>query len=313
VGQWIAARRPGTSVVVVPPVQGKWDLAPIGAHLRAVRRLSPDIFHANLRIPWSCQYGIAAALAARVGAVIAVEQLITPAASSSQRKLKLLTSGLLDAHVAVGIGLAREIEDEVGLPRGTIRTIHNSVEDRPLGSRRAAAVPTVGTLARLAPEKRLDLLVRALATLPDVRLVIVGDGAEREGIERLAESLGVADRLEITGWLRDARSRLPEFDVFALPSDYEGFPHAVLEAMLAELPVVATDVGSVREAVIDGTTGIIVEPGDAESLSACIGALLSDSDRARRMGEAGRALVLERFMPQTMVAAYEALYDEVTS
>src|SRR5205823_5542884 len=103
----LASARPGAERALVPPVSTKRDLRPILAHLRAVRRLRPDVFHANLRIPWSCQYGIAAALLARRTRVIAVEQLFTPPASSSQRTLKRLASLGLDAHVAVGARLAR--------------------------------------------------------------------------------------------------------------------------------------------------------------------------------------------------------------
>jgi glycosyltransferase involved in cell wall biosynthesis len=117
----------------------------------------------------------------------------------------------------------------------------------------------------------------------------------------------------ITGWVSNARARLQGFDVFALPSRYEGLPHAILEAMLAQLPVVASDVGSVGEIVIDGATGILVPPDDASALSEAIARLLEDAELARRLGEAGRELTLERFRPQGMVAAYESLYDEVLS
>jgi glycosyltransferase involved in cell wall biosynthesis len=310
----LASARPGARGELVPGVRDKRDLRAIRAHLRTVRRLRPDIFHANLRIPWSCQYGIAAALLARGVRVVAVEQLFTPPFSRSQRRFKKLASLRLDAHVAVGERLARQIEAEVGLPDGFIRTIHNTVADvheDPLP--RPVDGPIVGTVARLAPEKGLDVLVGALPDLPGVTAVLVGAGPERERLEALAAEAGVSDRVLITGWVSNARARLEWFDVFALPSRYEGLPHAILEAMLAKRPVVASDVGSVREIVIDGVTGILVPPDDGKALSEAIARLLENSELARRLGEAGRELALERFRPEGMVAAYESLYDEVLS
>jgi glycosyltransferase involved in cell wall biosynthesis len=310
----LASARPGTGSELVPAVRDKRDLRPILAHLRAVRRLRPDIFHANLRIPWSCQYGIAAALLVRGVRVIAVEQLLTPPASGLQRRLKRLASLCLDAQVAVGERLARQLEAEVGLPSGLIRSIHNTVAE---GAEEQVARPVngpiVGTLARLAPEKRLGVLIEALAELPDVTAILVGDGPERPALEALAERSGVGDRLQIEGWVSNPRAWLSAFDVFVLPSRYEGLPHAILEAMLAERPVVATDVGSVPEVVIDAETGILVTPDDPAALARAIARLLDDPELARRLGEAGRRLVLERFRPEGMVEAFESLYDEVTS
>jgi glycosyltransferase involved in cell wall biosynthesis len=311
----LAAARPGSRTALVPAVRNKRDLRPILAHLRAVRRLSPHIFHANLRIPWSCQYGIAAAVMARRTRVVAVEQLYVPPASSSQRRLKRLASLALDAHVAVGDRLAREIEAETGLPAGLIRSIHNTIEPNASGpaqpARRPVDGPLVGTLARLAPEKALHLLIEAVAELPGVTAVLVGDGPERGALERLSQRIGVDDRVRFEGWVADPSAWLGTFDVFVLPSRYEGLPHAVLEAMLAERPVVATDVGSVREAVDDGMTGLLVPPDDAGALSDAIRRLLDDRQLARRLAAAGRAAVLERFRPEQMVSAYESLYDEV--
>ena len=314
VGRWIAGRRPGARLEVVPPVRGKWDLPPVIAHARAVRRLQPDVFHANLRIPWADQYGLAAALWVRAGAVIAVEQLITPSSSALQRRLKLLTSIFLDAHVAVGERLAREIEDEVGLPRGAIESIHNSVPESDAAPRdRPGDGPVIGTVSRSAPEKRLDLLVRAVARLPEVTAVIVGGGREEAGLRSLAEECGVADRIIMAGWTDDPLPWLAALDVFVLPSDYEGLPHAIIEAMLAGVPVVATDAGSVREVVADGRTGSVVPRGDLDAIVAAIEALLDDPGRAAELGAAGRTRAREEFGTARMVAAYERVYDQVTS
>ena len=115
----------------------------------------------------------------------------------------------------------------------------------------------------------------------------------------------------MVGWSDEPRNHLRGFDVFVLPSRFEGFPLTVIEAMLAELPVVASDVGSVREAVLDGDTGLLVAPEDPEALARAVGALLADPARRRAMGQQGRRRALERFTVEAMARRFESLYDEI--
>ncbi|MEW6498585.1 MAG: glycosyltransferase, partial [Cyanobacteriota bacterium] len=104
-------------------------------------------------------------------------------------------------------------------------------------------------MGRLDLMKAHDILLRAIAQVDGVRVVILGEGKQREALEKLAAQLGVSDRLELRGWVDHPREHLPEFDVIAMPSRSEGFPLAIVEAMLAARPVVATRVGSIAEAV----------------------------------------------------------------
>ena len=127
------------------------------------------------------------------------------------------------------------------------------------------------------------MLVRALRDVDNATLVVVGDGSERERLRALARELGIEGRIVWQGWTEDARSYLPSFDLLVLPSRFEGFPLVVLEAQLAETAVVATDVGSVAEAVLDGETGLLVPPDDAEALTVAIRRLLDDADLRRRL------------------------------
>ena len=138
--------------------------------------------------------------------------------------------------------------------------------------------------------------------------VIVGDGEGRESVEALAAKLGADERVLIEGWHDDARSYLPTFDVYCLPSRFEGFPLAVVEAMLAGLPIVAADVGSVSEAIRDGETGLLVPPEDPVALASAIRRLLEDRRLAARLGERARALATEQFTAEHMARAYEDLY-----
>lgn len=308
----IAAARPGCATVVLPPVRNKADLRAIAAHLRAVRNLRPEVLHANLRTPFSCQYAIAAALATPGVEVVAVEHSPIGSQDALQRRLRRLLVRRLAAHVAVAERSARVVENVLGLEPGTVRTIYNGVADeRSEPPERVAAGPVVGAVGRLSREKGIDVLLRALVDLPEATGLIVGDGPERAGLERLAHELGIDGRVVFTGYAANARPFLGAIDVLALPSRFEALPLSAVEAMLAERPVVATDVGSVDEAVVDGETGLLVPAEDPAALAQAIGTLLADPGRAQDLGTAGRQLALARFSVPTMARAYEALYDEV--
>lgn len=309
----IAARRPGVPAVVLPHVHRKRDLRAIAAHFRAFRRLRPDVVHLHLSYSWASHWAVLAALATPGARTIAAEMLPSPPARRRQVILKRLTSRRLAAHVAVGERSADELAALTGLPRESFRVLYNGVPDvaleplpRPVEGR------IVGSLGRLERQKGFDVLVRALAELEGVTAVVVGDGAEREALLRLARELGVGERLLMPGRSEEARRWLTAFDVFTVPSRAEGLPLVIVEAMLAGLPVVASDVGSIPEAVVDGETGLLVPPEDPAALAAALRRLLESPDAARAMGERGRARARERFTVEAMVASYEALYREVT-
>lgn len=308
----LVAARPGARGRVIRGVRGKWDLRGLGGHLRAFWALRPHIVHASLQTTWSAQYGLLAALLTPGARAVAVEQLPFPSESGLQRSTKRFVSRRLAAHVAVGERAARLVESNAGLPQGHVQTVYNGLPDTgPTQSGSGEPGGVIGALGRLTEQKGFDLLVRALAELPDARLVIVGEGEERPALEALARELGVEDRFELAGYDAQARQRLAGFDVFALPSRYEGFPLAIVEAMLARLPVVATNVGSVAEAVIDGETGALIPPEDERALTDALARLLGDPDERARLGAAGRSRAITRFLSDVMVADFERLYDEI--
>ncbi len=313
VGAAIAGHRPGTGLAVVRPPEGTRDRAALAQHRRAIRAFAPDVLHANQAWPWACGYAEVAALLAPGVRVVAVDHLPVDGAIPRLRRLgRRLLARRLHAHVAVGERAAREVERLVGLASGAVRGVANGVppaQAEPLP--RTIAGPTIGSLGRLTDQKGYDALVRALPALPDATLVLVGDGPERGALEALAAELGVAERLVVTGWTPDARRWLPAFDAFALPSLWEGMPLVILEAMHAGLPVVATDVGSVAEAVADGETGYVVAPGDATALRERLGRLLRDPALRARLGARARGVAAERFTAAAMARRYEAVYADV--
>jgi glycosyltransferase involved in cell wall biosynthesis len=299
----VAAGRPGAATIVAPPRR----------HPGVLARLRPDVVHANLAVPWSGAVDLAAALALPRTRVVAVQQLPlrTVALPVWLRTRALLRR--LDAHVAVGEASCRRTEDFYALGRGSVVSIPNCVPDIPLPPRapRSAGAPlVVGSLGRLDGVKGYDLLLRALARLPDVRAVVIGEGAARRDLERLARELGVADRVEMPGWVERPSEQLPDFDVFCLPSRSEGFPLSIVEAMLAGLPVVASRVGSVAELVVDGGTGVIVERDDVDGLVAAL-ARLRDGGLRQRFGAAGRTRAREHYTVEHMAKAYQELWTQV--
>ncbi|HEX6702183.1 MAG TPA: glycosyltransferase family 4 protein [Gaiellaceae bacterium] len=308
----VASRRPGTATEVLPPAETKRDAAAFVAHLRALRRLRPDVFHANLTSPGSCRYALLAALLVPGVRAVAVEQLPYPIAGRLQLALKRWTSKRLAAHVAVGEGAAREIEAFVGLRHGSVRSIPNGVPDVPLEPLpRPFAGPTVGSLGRLDRQKGFDVLLRALEELPEASLVLVGDGPERAALEAQASGTGLTGRVLFASWADEPRRHLTTFDVFVLPSRFEGFPLSVVEAMLAGLPVVATAVGSVSESVREEETGLLVPPEDPHALSSALDRTLKAPELRAELGRRGRELALERFTAAAMARSFEALYEEI--
>jgi glycosyltransferase involved in cell wall biosynthesis len=172
--------------------------------------------------------------------------------------------------------------------------------------------PVVLEVARLAEVKGQRHLIAALARL-DASGILVGEDIERGGsyeevLRREAERLDVADRVVFAGYRSDVPAVLAGCDVFCLPSTAEGMPLSVLEAMAQGKPVVATAVGGTPELVVDGVTGLLVPPGDAEALAEALGRVLSDPELAKRMGAAGRQRVERDFAADVSTARILALY-----
>ncbi|MEQ8848780.1 glycosyltransferase [Botrimarina sp.] len=172
----------------------------------------------------------------------------------------------------------------------------------------------VVTPARFHPVKDHPTLVKAFATVArsrdDARLLLLGEGPERERVERLVAELGLVDRVQFWGVRSDVDRVLAAADLFALSSVSEAASITILEAMASQLPIVATRVGGTPELVRDGVDGLLTPRGDAPALAYAILRLLSDPASAERMGRAGRERVLDRFGLDQAVEAYSAVFRE---
>ena len=221
----------------------------------------------------------------------------------------------LDAIVTISDALQAKVEAAEGLPRRKMQTIHYGIEFGPSRERR----PSQGafrlvSVGRLVPVKGFDVLVAAMARLSqgrEVSLTIVGDGPERERLAAQADRLGVANRIHFAGWQRDVRNFLDDADVFVLPTLGEGFGLAILEAMGAGLPVIASDTMAIPEIVLDGKTGRLVPPKDPDALARAIEALRDDPIGCLSLGVAGRQRAIDEFSVDRMVRRHEMLYESL--
>ncbi len=315
----IARQRPGAEAVVLPPTGVRWPKAgqrpSLAAHLATLHRLRPDIVHLNLCTPWAGAVGLTAALTLPQARVVRVDQLPLRTTDALELWRTRALSLRVDAHVAVGEASARRMEDFYALGRHTVQSVPNGVPDRgmpsapPPGGQHSRL--RVGSVGRLDAMKGYDVLLRAIAQVDDTHLTIWGDGAERPALEQLALELGLGDRISLPGWVDDPRQYLPEVDIFVLPSRSEGFPLAIVEAMLAARPVVGTRVGSVPEAVLAGQTGLVVEKNDVTGLAHALRQLKADAALRDRLGQQGRAVAAAEFTAQGMAQRYEQLWREL--
>jgi glycosyltransferase involved in cell wall biosynthesis len=165
--------------------------------------------------------------------------------------------------------------------------------------------PVIGCTGRLSAQKGFSYLLRAVAQLrsryPLLHVALAGDGPLAGSLSDEARALGIKDRVHFLGFQPDVQPVLDASDLFALPSLWEALPYSLLEAMAAELPVVATRVAGVPEVVVDGETGFLVPPSDPEALAVALHQLLDSPTLRQRMGHAGRRRVMTRFDETTMV------------
>lgn len=240
--------------------------------------------------------------------------------SGAERWLGLCTAAL----IAVSEGEAREAS-RLGLPRSRVHVIPNGIPLCPptLHERTAVregwALPeealAVGFVGRFTPQKNPRLLLRAFAELasvnPQARLVMVGDGPLKPELESLAQSLKISHRVMWTGFM-EGRRAMAGFDLLALPSDYEGFPYVLLEALNAGLPVVTTAVGGTEMVVEDRQNGLVVPVGDTAAFAHALEALAVDPELRQRFASSSSKRAVE-FSQERMVERTLGLYRQLLS
>jgi glycosyltransferase involved in cell wall biosynthesis len=214
----------------------------------------------------------------------------------SPERLRVVRYGLKLERYMEAPSLPHTLRQELGLP---------------------AASRLVGVIGRLVTMKGQEVFIRAAAKLArrfeDVFFVLVGDGDNRRDYEALVDQLGLRGRLLFLGWRRDVPNVLGNLDIVVLPTvnDFEGTPLAVIEALAANRPVVATDVGGVSEVIRDGETGRLVPIRDDDAIVEAVASLLDDPVAGAAMSAAGREMVSRLYREADMIAAAETYYRDL--
>ncbi len=242
-------------------------------------------------------------------------------------RLNRLLTPWTDAFVAVAPEHGRYLVQHERLPAEKVRVIPNGVDverfafdaSAPAAVRRelglADDTPLCGIVAALRPEKNHELFLqvarRMLQELPQSHFLVVGDGPRRDALQILATTLGIAPQIHFLGTRSDIPRLLAALNVFLLTSDNEANPVSILEALSVQVPVVATQVGSVPATVRPGQTGCLAPAGDARQLAQHAIQLLRNPRLARDLGEAGRREVVGHWSLDRMVRGYEQLILEI--
>lgn len=313
-----------------PTVIGKrWKIDPAAFWRlrRHIAYLAPDLVQTWLFAGNS--YGRVAAWQAGVRHTIASERCVDQWKSwhelAIDRRLARRTSRIVanseavrDFYVARGLPAERMVVIPNGVEIPTVWRQTVDAQDRASLLAELKLPPDarlIGAVGRLWPQKRVQDLIWATDILKvirgDVHLLVVGDGPQRERLERYRRDVDIADRVHLLGHRDDVPRLMAHFDLLWLASGYEGMPNSVLEAMACGVPVVATDVPGTREVVVGGETGYLVPLGDRAALARRANQLLDDEALARRLGAAGRARAETHFGVEAMTRRYLDLYGEL--
>jgi glycosyltransferase involved in cell wall biosynthesis len=310
-----ADRLAGTGVQWHPAeVEEKYDVGAGWRMTRLLGELRPDVLHAqdrragllgrlwSRRTGTSCVYtlhGVPDSLAELVPGNVAVAPRRWRDGLSYltvERELARLSGSMV---VVPCTALATYARRHVGISAHRVAVVPNGVPLPPAPTDRGPAGPSPEALAVwvgvMQPVKRLETLVRATAEVPGLRLRLVGDGPMRAATEAAVAAAGTGDRTEFTGYLSDPLGALQDADVFVLPSAAEACPIALLQAMAAGLPVVASRVGGVPDIVRDGADGLLVDPRDPTALAAALRRLAGDPALRARIGASARRRVADRY------------------
>lgn len=289
-------------------------LANRGAFRALLQRLKPDLL---LSYNWGAIEWAAANLP-RVVPHVHVEDGFGPEEAARQLPRRVWMRRVLLGWNRVSVVVASRNLERMAtgvwkLPASRVSFIPNGVEI-PAGARAAddAGRPVcIGTVAGLRPEKNIARLIRAFAGVRaqrPARLIVVGDGALRGELKALAKDLGVAADVEFTGYLKDPSARLADFDLFALSSDTEQLPIALLEAMAVGMPVVATRVGDVGDILADVSPENLCAPQDGP-FAAALSLALERRPMWPTWAEAGRAKVQTSYAKALMIAQWKRVFD----
>ena len=314
------ARSRGLTVELVP-CSGRFDLRAVACLRSLIRSHQVDVIHSH---------GYKANLYAFAAAALSPARLVATChnwlgTSWSMRgyaALDRLCLRFFDCITFVSERVSRTLRNS-GIPARKLHKIPNGVDIERFDAA-STLQPTalndeclIGFVGRLVPEKGGVILLQAARTVltqrPQTKFVLVGDGPARQSLQSLAADFGISDQVTFAGARNDMPAVYASFDLLVLPSLCEAMPMCVLEAMAAGKAVIATTVGSVPEVVDPEQTGILVEPGNVDSLAKALLRLIDSPRDRRRMGANGRIRATQHFSATAMSKTYLELYQRVVA
>jgi len=296
-------------------VRNDLDLRPVPALRRLIRSEKYDIVHFHTKRAHALSLWLPRG--PQRPKYVVTRRMDYPEAKSWYTRL--LYNRRVDGVVAIS-RVIMELLVEAGIGAGRIRLIHSGIDPQRFdrcanGSASAEYHAVVGIIASLEERKGHRYLLEAAAMLKrrghKIRYLLAGEGPARDQLEEQVMALNLADEVRFCGFVSDVPGFFSQIDIFILPSLYEGLGVAVLEAMAAGKPVIASRVGGLPELIADGETGLLVAPKNAEGLAQAIARLADDKSLAREMGRKGAARARASFSLENMAAKNEAYYYEL--
>ena len=324
----MAIERTGSVYIELTMGPSMLDFTVLPGLVRILHKEKPDVLQCNL-IRANLYGKLAANLAGGVPVIAVAHNMerymkSSDAVSRITRFAERRTRAMAAAQVSVSDAVAGMVAGVLGVNAEAVEVIQNGIgpiQNAPpreescklLGIPRDPVV--VGTVGRLHAQKNYPLLLRAVACasarMRNLRLVIIGDGEESENLRALAAELGVDRLVHWIGRRSDVQQVMGALDIFAMTSDYEGLPIALIEAMRAGIPCVVTRAGGMPEAVIDGETGYVVDRRDLEGVSRALLTLAGDPALRVAMGRAAKARFHSHYSAERMTSEYMKLYVQI--
>jgi glycosyltransferase involved in cell wall biosynthesis len=322
-GLYASARQATDAPLFRFGMRSRFDLRVVPGIAKVAKSGGYQIMHTH-----SPRSALIGALASARAAVPLVHHLHGPTTHDTEHVLRNYRNSFIERicirKAKQGVAVSRFVAGyarSLGVPPERTTIVWNGVEtvpERPIRNEQSEL--TVGAVALFRPRKGIEVLLEAVARLADIRsapvkLLMVGGfetNAYEDKIKNLARRLNLAGRIEWTGFTTNVAQRLSRMDVFVLPSLYgEGMPMVILEAMALGLPIVASAVGGVAEAIEQRRHGILVAPGDAAALCASLIEVLDDETLRREIGKGARQRQIDSFSVTTMAAGVAAVYDRL--
>ncbi|WP_163328227.1 glycosyltransferase family 4 protein [Desulfurobacterium thermolithotrophum] len=239
-----------------------------------------------------------------------------------KNKVTALKYRLTDKVVAISKYVKEILEESIKIPTDKLSVIYDAEIEKNVDYEKVERIkkdlkgkPLIGTAAALTQQKNIPNFIEAAKILikryPEAKFVVAGEGKLRKELQSLIERLNLQKNFKLLGFKKDIQNYIKAFDIFVLPSDFEGLGSSILIAMFLKVPVVSTDAGGTKEVVIDGKTGILVPKKNPQALAEGILRLLKDEKLKEQVTSNAYSMVIDKFSVDKMVDAYIALYGEV--